>query len=93
MMITLGEVVHFVGKRRRYVVVSANRWGKLQLSALSGGMPGCHGSDVNPARVEHDEDQSLGAHGKEAAFLQRRYQEVRGRCLSWGQRVAECPII
>jgi len=80
-----GDVVHFSGARRRYVVVSVNKWGKLCLCAMSGAMPGCLPTNVDPAAVEMDANQQRGASGKKAAYLQKRYAEAQAMCRSFGE--------
>ena len=91
--VALGDVVHFVGKRRRYVVVSVDRWGKMHLSALSGSKAGCGPAAIAPEQIERDQDQSQRATGREVLWMRRKYQEARGLALQFGDPVADCKAL
>ncbi len=82
-----GTVVHFIGKHRRYVVISRNQFGRLMLCALSGGDFGCLPSGVPSSSVEEDQDQSRIASGVNVAHLERNYRQYRAIAQSWGDPV------
>jgi len=82
--VKVGDVVHFSGKRRRYVIVSIDQWGKLTLVAMSGGMPGCYPTSVDPEMVDFDDNQQRGAIGPRAAYLQRRYAQAQAMARDFG---------
>ena len=85
---TTGNVVHFVGKRRRYVIVGVNEHGKFAyMSALSGGRMGCGPSNISPEQVEMDKDQRILFTGVESYYLYRMYAEACNMVKSWGYEV------
>ena len=91
--VALGDVVHFVGKRRRYVVVSEDEWGKLALAALSGGKAGCGPRCIKAEDLERDLDQAQRVTGREVLWMRRKYQEARGLALQFGHSVADCKAL
>lgn len=64
-----GDVVHFVGRRRRYVVVSVDRWGSMNLVALSGAERGCAPSGHHADELALDDDQIIAFEGPLAQKL------------------------
>jgi len=82
-----GQIVHPLGGRRRYIVVSLNKWWQGNLVALSGAAPGCHPTSADPEQYELDEDADRSFTGKQARLLARKYDAARVMARAWGDTV------
>ena len=71
----LGDVVHFPGKSRRYVLATKDQFGRFDLVALSGGDRGSAPTGVGADEIEKDKDQTKQFVGVEAAKLQRMFRQ------------------
>lgn len=67
----VGDVVHYKGQRRRYVVVAVDSFGHYSISALSGGPRGSNPTAVKPHEIVKV-DEPVKFVGKKAEWLLRR---------------------
>lgn len=67
----VGDVVHYKGQRRRYVVIAVDSFGHYSIFALSGGPKGSNPTAVKYAEIEKA-DEPVKFVGKKAEWLLRR---------------------
>jgi len=68
------DIVRLEGERKRYVVVGKDKWGRFEISALSGGDKGSWSTNIPASRMVLDADQTLTFSGANAAERERDYK-------------------
>jgi hypothetical protein len=80
-----GDVVRFKGRKRRYVITFVSDPAGINMTALSGAIPGSGPSGHRDAELELDKDQTTTFTGKKAKALSRSYERYQSP--TWGGKI------